>query len=159
LWRYYISASDSYGVTGGSGKELAMSGHRTPAAVLQAIREGVELGWTYQDIRLATGTSTGVIAEVKRTMGRLRPVRVPAPTSQYASPGPTEYFQAIHDGILAGYAREQALSDRVALLQTRITELESQNSDLTDSITQTRARMSNWVGPTPLPHRNLSTGG
>jgi uncharacterized protein YerC len=241
--------------------KLGRTGHKTPPDVLQAIREGVELGWSYKDLQLATGGSAGVVADVKRTMGLLPPSRragthrqhtppdvlaaaremviaghpykavrqatgapdsvikvlrreaglmrvrrpltndmvaavheaismgmsyseikaefrvssaviarvkhrmglmpsqTPTPTPGYASPEPGDYFRAIRDGILEGYAREQALSDQVTLLQTQITEVESQNRGLRDTLIQTRARMSNWVGPSPLPHRNLSTGG
>lgn len=128
--------------------------------VASAVREAISMGMSYAQIKVKFRVSSSVIADQKRKMGLIpQPATVPASAAEYASPGPAEYFQAIHDGILAGYAREQILSDRIVQLQMRVTELESQNGDLTDSITQTRARMSNWVGPTPLPHRNLSTGG
>ena len=130
--------------------------------VAAAIREAVAMGMSYSEIKTQFRVSSSMITDAKRQMGLLQSSQTPTPPPQPAQdmrPDPSEYFQAIRDGILDGYAREQALSDRVALLQARITELESQNISVQRTLTQTRARMSNWAGPVPLPHRNLSTGG
>lgn len=199
--------------------------HRIPDDILQAVREGVELGWKYEEICLATGVSPGVVANVRRGMGLIRsrtrkrwqatpepiieaaremlfrgrsirevtqatgapysrvkrlrdelgltksrtprseqqPPQAPTPPAQDAAPTaphPSDaYFLAIRDGILEGHAREQALEEHVATLQSRIAELDAKNRELYDTLTQIRAQMSTWAGPAPIPHRNLSTGG
>jgi uncharacterized protein YerC len=137
-----------------------------PDAMASAVRDAISTGLSYSQIKTKLGVSASIIADLKREMGLIPQLdTVPAPATEPASPteptapDPSEYFHAIRDGILDGYAREQALSDRGALLQARITELESQNKRLQDALTQTRARMSSWAGPMPLPNRNLSTGG
>lgn len=230
---------------------------RIPDDTLQAVREGVELGWTYGEICHTVGVSPGVVANVRRGMGLVRsrahkrwqatpepiieaaremllkggsirdvmqgvgapysrvkrlrrdlgltqprtprseqqPPQAPpaediAPTppapdntcqwveassNQYSpwslsssapheqqTPAPhpsAAYFQAIRDGILEGHAREQALEEHVAILQSRIAELDAKCRDYYDTLTQIRAQMSTWAGPAPIPRRNLSTGG
>ena len=57
-----------------------MGGRRTSEEVRQAVREGISLGMSYQEISHITGVSSNLIAKEKRAMGlKLGPGPFPAP--------------------------------------------------------------------------------
>ena len=161
---------------GRRGKVRSKRWARTPQAIVDAAREMVLAGESYRAISSATGAPRSVITNLKVELGLVtrqaprseqQPPQAPAQDAAPTAPHPSgAYFQAFRDGILEGYAREQALEkhiaaleEHIAALESRIASLEPENRQLYDSLTQTRAQLSSWAGPAPIPHRNLSTGG
>jgi uncharacterized protein YerC len=154
---------------GRGGKARSKRWTRTPQAIVDAAREMVLAEESYRAISSATGAPRSTITKLKVELGLVtrqaprseqQPPQAPAQDAAPTAPHPSgAYFQAIRDGILEGFAREQALEKHVAILQSRIADLEAKNRELHDAVTQIRAKLSSWAGPAPIPHRNLSTGG
>jgi len=144
----------------------------TPEPIIEAAREVLLRGRSIREVTQATGAPYSRVKRLRDELGLTKsrtprseqqPPQAPTPPAQDAAPTaphPSDaYFLAIRDGILKGHAREQALEEHVATLQSRIAELDARNRELYDTLTQIRAQMSTWAGPAPIPHRNLSTGG
>lgn len=82
---------------------------RTSEEVLQAVREGISLGMTYQDINQITGASAGVIANEKRGMG-LKLGHGPHPAPQNAPRVSSDILSAVGEAISMGMSYAEIMT-------------------------------------------------
>jgi hypothetical protein len=155
----------------------------------------LQAGSTVREILTEVGTSYGFISRQRASLGisqRVRDLKLARPEtlSEAISAGPdtlevagvldppgvrpfspptytpSEYFQAIADGLRDRNADNNTLNaDNNALradnstLGQELVRLEAANRKLLSDLNQCKLQMANWSGPIRLPGRSLGNGG